>query len=83
MQADGLKELVKLCMTNSALGFAHQISQVFLTENIEPTLIKVYRLPAGEAEQCSVCFPQPYYKIVWMRHYTVQGLIKFQQNLLR
>lgn len=46
-------------MTNSALGFAHQISLVFLAENNEPRLIQVYRLPAGEAEQCSVCFLQP------------------------
>lgn len=44
-------------MTDSALGFAHQISLVFLPENNEPGLIKVYRLPAGEAEQYSFCFP--------------------------
>lgn len=70
-------------MYDSALGFAHPISLVFLTENNEPVLIKVYRLSAREAEQCSFCFPQPYFMIVWMRLFTVKRLIKFQQNLLR
>lgn len=70
-------------MITSAPGFAHQVSQIFLTENNEPSPTQVGRLLTGEAERGSIFIPWSYNKIVLMRHYTVKGLIKFQQNMPR
>lgn len=57
MYFDGLKGH-KLYMTNIALGFAHQVSQIFLTENNELSLIKFDRRPKGKVDQGSVFIPQ-------------------------
>lgn len=70
-------------MITSAPGFAHPVSQIFLTENNEPSPTQVGRLLTGEAERGSIFIPRSYNKIVLMRHYTVKGLIKFQQNMPR